>query len=64
MGLSRRCSISQRLNCLRSVGLMEVIVLGPIATLIILALFIAFASWQWRVLTRPHAHQLFSSKPV
>ena len=34
----------------------------PIATLIFLALLIAFASWQWRVLTRPEARHLFSSK--
>ena len=34
----------------------------PIATLVILALLIAFASWQWRVLTRPEARHLFSSK--
>ena len=35
----------------------------PIATLIILALLIAFASWQWWVLTRPQARHLFSSTP-
>jgi hypothetical protein len=34
----------------------------PIATLIFLALLIAFASWQWWVLTRPRARHLFSSK--
>jgi hypothetical protein len=34
----------------------------PIATLIILALLIAFTSWQWWVLTRPQALALFSSK--
>jgi len=36
----------------------------PIATLTILALLIAFASWQWWVLTRQQARQVFSSKPV
>jgi hypothetical protein len=36
----------------------------PIATLIILALLIAFATWQWWVLTRPQVGHLFSSKPV
>jgi hypothetical protein len=35
-----------------------------IATLIILALFIAFAAWQWWVLTRPQVSHLFSSKPA
>ena len=34
----------------------------PITTLIILALLIALASWQWWVLTRPQARLLFSSK--
>jgi hypothetical protein len=32
----------------------------PIATLIILALLIAFAAWQWWVLTRPQVKHLFS----
>jgi hypothetical protein len=36
----------------------------PIATLISLALLIAFASWQWWVLTRPQARHLFSSTPA
>ena len=36
----------------------------PIATLIILALLIAFATRQWWVLTRPQVGHLFSSKPV
>ena len=34
----------------------------PIATVTILALLIALASWQWWVLTRPQARLLFSSK--
>jgi hypothetical protein len=36
----------------------------PVAALILIALLIAFAAWQWWVLTRPQVHHLFSSKPA
>ena len=36
----------------------------PVASLILIALFIAFSAWQWWVLLRPQVDHLFSSKPV
>jgi hypothetical protein len=45
-------------------GTSGLIVDGPVAAPIIIALMIAFGAWQWWVLTRPQADHLFSSKPA
>jgi hypothetical protein len=36
----------------------------PVASLFLIALFVAFPAWQWWVLTRPQVRHLFSSKPA